>query len=396
MTVLFDLSPVQSTSQSYFHGGGEYAKSLFQKLLNSKTSRQLAASYNPDLSFDPIIQNLIDRESVELVVCRQPEDFQNIIRTGKYRRFYSALPRIQYIENIDFGATEFMFTLHGLRVLEMPTDRYETRFLSGADRLIAQLKRLRPASYVARQKKIFETLITASSHRTTIITVSNHSKYAILYFFPYLDAEKIKVLHAPPTILQMAAETMPDPTVENMIKEKYGIEERGFFLLVSAKVWRKNPYRAIRAIDELYSKFSLKLKTLVLGCDDPRIFSVKNKEQFVFAPYASTEELSAIYRLAYCLIYPSLNEGYGYPPLESMAFGTPVICSSATSLPEICGDAVLFFNPYSEYELKNRILHLVHEPGAWEYYSKRGKEHQSVVRLKQDEALDEMCKLLMV
>ena len=66
---------------------------------------------------------------------------------------------------------------------------------------------------------------------------------------------------------------------------------------------------------------------------------------------ASPEELAALYRRAGALVFPSLYEGFGFPPLEAMASGCPVACSNAGSLPEICGDAAFFFDPLSVDEI---------------------------------------------
>ena len=65
----------------------------------------------------------------------------------------------------------------------------------------------------------------------------------------------------------------------------------------------------------------------------------------------SWEEVGELYRRAGALVFPSLHEGFGFPPLEAMASGCPVACSNAASLPEICGDAAFFFDPLSLEEI---------------------------------------------
>ena len=65
----------------------------------------------------------------------------------------------------------------------------------------------------------------------------------------------------------------------------------------------------------------------------------------------SWEEVASLYRRAGALVFPSLHEGFGFPPLEAMASGCPVACSNAGSLPELCGDAAFFFDPASVDEL---------------------------------------------
>ena len=61
----------------------------------------------------------------------------------------------------------------------------------------------------------------------------------------------------------------------------------------------------------------------------------------------SADELVELYRTAGALVFPSLYEGFGYPPLEAMACGCPVACSSVCSLPELVGDAAVLFDPQS-------------------------------------------------
>lgn len=60
-----------------------------------------------------------------------------------------------------------------------------------------------------------------------------------------------------------------------------------------------------------------------------------------------TTDLPDFYRIATAFVFPSLYEGFGFPPLEAQASGTPVVCSNTTSLPEVVGDAALLIDPYS-------------------------------------------------
>lgn len=69
----------------------------------------------------------------------------------------------------------------------------------------------------------------------------------------------------------------------------------------------------------------------------------------------SKNELIDIYNLSDLFVFPSLSEGFGIPPLEAMACGTPVICSNTTSLPEVVGDAATMFNPHNTDEIASAI-----------------------------------------
>ncbi|KKI00370.1 hypothetical protein EO95_13930 [Methanosarcina sp. 1.H.T.1A.1] len=75
----------------------------------------------------------------------------------------------------------------------------------------------------------------------------------------------------------------------------------------------------------------------------------------IFTGYVPDEDLPALYNAADLFVYPSLYEGFGLPPLEAMACGTPVIVSNTSSLPEVLGDAGCLFDPLNPAELANSI-----------------------------------------
>jgi glycosyltransferase involved in cell wall biosynthesis len=83
----------------------------------------------------------------------------------------------------------------------------------------------------------------------------------------------------------------------------------------------------------------------------------------------SFDELARLYRTAAALVFPSLYEGFGQPPLEAMACGCPVACSDAGSLPEVCGDAARLFDARSVEAIAAAVDDVLREP---EDLSRRG------------------------
>ena len=75
--------------------------------------------------------------------------------------------------------------------------------------------------------------------------------------------------------------------------------------------------------------------------------------------YASDTHLAKLYRCSIALIYPSLYEGFGIPPLEAMSCGTVVVASNSSSLPEVIGDAGILFNPKATRDLADILLSLL-------------------------------------
>ena len=88
---------------------------------------------------------------------------------------------------------------------------------------------------------------------------------------------------------------------------------------------------------------------------------IQGNKNIVFKGRIDDDELISLYSNAVCFIYPSLYEGFGIPPLEAQACGCPVVCSNAASLPEVCGDSVIYFDPYSVKDMRDKILSVLND-----------------------------------
>jgi glycosyltransferase involved in cell wall biosynthesis len=94
---------------------------------------------------------------------------------------------------------------------------------------------------------------------------------------------------------------------------------------------------------------------------DP-IFAAARESEFatdvIFTDYVPEDELPALLSGASVFAYPSLFEGFGYPPVEAMACGAPVLTSSVTALPEVCGDAAIYVKPENVRDIEEKLLAL--------------------------------------
>jgi glycosyltransferase involved in cell wall biosynthesis len=119
-------------------------------------------------------------------------------------------------------------------------------------------------------------------------------------------------------------------------------EPREPFLLYPARPWpHKNHGRLLEAL-ALLRRERPQLRLVLTGVGTERFAEVDGVEARGAVP---GDELVSLYRRAACLVFPSLYEGFGAPPLEAMACGTPVAASRAGSLPEVCGSAAVLFDP---------------------------------------------------
>ena len=196
-----------------------------------------------------------------------------------------------------------------------------------------------------------------------VATVSEYSRQDLLDIYK-LAPEKVVV-----TYNGVESSFTPRPSVPNEaeeIRRRFGVS-RDFLLAVGSLQPRKNLVRLIRAYARLRSErenFSPQLvivgRKLWLASE---IFDEVKRQRWaddvILTGYVADEDLPALYRAARAFVYPSLFEGFGLPPLEAMACGTPVVTSDISSLPEIAGDAALLIDPNDERALANALIEIM-------------------------------------
>jgi len=97
-------------------------------------------------------------------------------------------------------------------------------------------------------------------------------------------------------------------------------------------------------------------------------------EKIEFKGYLDESELFELYRRASLFVFPSFYEGFGFPPLEAMACGCPVIASQTPSLMEVCGDAAYYVDPYDVEGIAEGIFRVLSDEGLRESLICRGLE----------------------
>jgi len=95
--------------------------------------------------------------------------------------------------------------------------------------------------------------------------------------------------------------------------------------------------------------FYKKLKEFILSA------KLSKRDLIVFTNFVSDEQLAYLYQKASLYVFPSLGEGFGLPPLEAIAYGTPVVSSRAGCLPEILSEAAVYFDPNNINEMAQKI-----------------------------------------
>lgn len=210
-----------------------------------------------------------------------------------------------------------------------------------------------------------------------IITVSTFSKNEIVR---YLHVEPQKITIIPNAVNHDEYNVnYTKKQIEN-IRKKYSITKE-YFLYLGTIEPRKNLGRLIMAYAKLY-KIKKDVPQLVLaggkGWYYDRIFELVNqyklKNHVLFTGYVAQEDSPILMAGAITFVFPSLYEGFGMPPLEAMACGTPVITSKTTSLPEVVGNAGILVDPESTDEICDAMKKMLDEPDYRRELSLKGEK----------------------
>ena len=152
------------------------------------------------------------------------------------------------------------------------------------------------------------------------------------------------------------------------LRTKFGISADRYLLSVCNLQPRKNLVRLIKAFISMKQEQGGAEQLVIVGkkawmYNDIISEAMQDSKDIIFTDYVSNDDLIRLYNGAHCFVYPSFFEGFGIPPLEAMACGTPVAVSNATSLPEVVGDAGIYFDPFSVEEIKGGLKKILRDDG---------------------------------
>jgi|AntDeeMinimDraft_4_1070355.scaffolds.fasta_scaffold01406_8 glycosyltransferase involved in cell wall biosynthesis len=209
-----------------------------------------------------------------------------------------------------------------------------------------------------------------------IVTVSEFSKDKIIENLPVND-EDVHVIYN---------------GIDPIFFEEQGGEPvelpENYILFVGSADERKNLSRLIAAYDKLDSDIDL----VVIGPQDSIAYGNEeiDRDNITNLGYVSKEELLYVYQHATIFAYPSLYEGFGLPPVEAAACGTPVVTSDVSAIPEIMGDAAEYVDPY-DVDSICRGLEIINNPDRLQELTNYG--HQRAQRYTWKKATNRLLEV---
>lgn len=288
--------------------GYEYAK---EKLPNSMTIKTTPFNSNEK----------IKRSILERFYWRKEEKIE------KFDIFHSP-----FFHSPTFKRAKVILTIHDLRFCRYPNTYTFLRYYF--------------------LNSIVKRSINSASH---IISISNFTKQEILNIYK-IKEEKITVIHEAINKEIFNKRIIAD--YKSYITED--IRKSKFILSVGHLEPRKNYERLISVFKNLFKDGLYKDLKLVIvgkkGHDYKRTLEmIKDSSNIIYLDFVDHSLLLWLYANTTLFVFPSIYEGFGFPPLEAACFGTVSAVSNLSSIPEICGNSVFYFNPFNNEDMKISI-----------------------------------------
>ncbi|MCU0494239.1 MAG: glycosyltransferase family 4 protein [Chloroflexaceae bacterium] len=225
-----------------------------------------------------------------------------------------------------------------------------------------------PKTLSPRGRLLYRVTMSLAVRRSdSIITISQSARDDLAFVYR-LPQERIAV-----TPLAADGRFRPQPPERvAALRAAHQLPPR-YVLYLGANKPHKNLERLLRAWERVVGASSeSKLQTgdcklIIAGHEDPRYPQARHmvterglSASVRFLPNVAEADLPALYSGAEIFVFPSYYEGFGLPPLEAMACGTPVLCAYGSSLPEVVGNAALTVDPYSAIDMAEGLRRLLH------------------------------------
>ena len=232
---------------------------------------------------------------------------------------------------------KIVVTIHDLIITNYPTTKATT---------------LGPLKYFIKHWGYRFVILLAIKRAKKIITVSKYTKQQVIKQFK-INPDRIHVTYEASDMKEMDS---ADPA----ILDKYKII-KPYLLYVGNVYPHKNIERLLNAFKRIV-KQKPNLKLVLVGKEDYFYKRIKREVddlnllgQVIFPGFVPDDDLKHIYKEASVYVFPSLEEGFGLPPLEAMSYGIPVVCSNTSCLPEVLGQAAHYFDPRSTEQIISSV-----------------------------------------
>ena len=389
MNILFDQTMAQA---KFYTGAAEYAQSVFMQMLSAMKAypdAKLYSLYSSALEFryETFRPEKLKEHDRVVSVDYHGKTLKQVIQENKIdllfvtcAQWFCVLP----LGDLGNLGCKVVVVIHDLCDEELRSSKIEyTHYMEHPWQLVrnclSRIKGRMKSVFVKSQNEFMRRLIEEND--TDIVTVSEYSKNSIEYFYPSYS-EKIHVYYSPMKVCPEGKAEIDNETLRDIVREG-----KKYFLLLSANRITKNGERMLKAFRRYVENTGYDALIVTTGCQESLF------KQHVALPYLSSSDVDNAFRHCHALLYPSVFEGFGYPPVEAMRFDKPVLSSNVCSMPEVLGDAPVYFSPIYESSMYKALQRFTESD--YSTLQKRVREQYKKIAERQQTDLQQLAiKLL--
>jgi len=362
MTIAIDI---RSLSGGAYTGVGEYTRNLLRHMIRAAPGIQFklffnAHSQHPDLSF------LDDAQNIQTYFFRYPNKYFSTTT-----RFFNR-PKLDTL----VAGCDVFFSPH---FISAPVS-------AGCKKIVTfhDLSFKRYPEFFDMKRKLWHFSNNPkkqAQEADRVIAVSESTAWDLTDIYS-VDSDRVRVVYS-----GISEEFSKEHTREELwhVRAKYKLPER-FILSLSTIEPRKNVLGTVRAF-ELFKESNrtgsdpvrLDIKLVIAGRPGwlyketfKAIKKSKWRDDIQYIDFVQDEDKPALYKLAELFVYPSIYEGFGFPALEAMAAGTPVITSACSSLPEVVEDAALLVDPFNVSDIAWMMEEVIRDRALASFLREKG------------------------
>ncbi len=312
---------------------------------------------------------LLTKENIDEFNIQQ-DNFKTKIVDFSHYSISEQTKFLKYLNNLDVDLVHFPH-------FNLPTF-YKKPFVTTIHDLIHTLFPGKKKGRFFHRKAYDFTIKQAVKNSRKVIAVSKNTKDDIIKLLK-TDPEKIEVTYE---AVDPEYRLISDPLKITDLKSKYGIT-KPFLLYIGNWRYHKNVHGLIQAFNLIKQKHKVDCQLVITG-KKGKIEQEEAEQAMEVSPFKSDiilpgfvpeNELPLFYNAATLFAFPSFYEGFGLPPLEAMACGTPVVSSNTACMPEIQGAAAEYFDPNNVKQMAGQFTKVLKDTDLQKEMSKKGLEH---------------------
>jgi len=244
------------------------------------------------------------------------------------------------------------------------------RFAGATVTTVCDMSYLRCPEYLPQDRLhwLRQRLETSVRHAQAVIAISEFTRDELLDLFPGLDPAKLHVTPLGVDFDRFAG--TPDDEDVNIVRARHRLPSQ-FILYLGTLEPRKNLQGLVTAFSRLPLSLQREFPLVLAGMGGwkqhyfrPALDALRRRGLLHEIGYVADAELPGLLRAAAVFCFPSIYEGFGLPPLEAAAAGTPVVASHSSSLPEVLGNAAVYVDPLSADSIAGGLRKVLEQPSV--------------------------------